>query len=308
MSEKKFLDQNGLNYFWEKIKSKFVSSFNNRTGAVMPEAGDYTAAMVGAGQQYYFSYSQTTSTKGWYRILKFNFQKTSNVSFLLNISHAYYSTGPGNITVLLVVDHYGPKITILQNIQHNNQTTIDDIRLVEKSSEETSIEYFLDMHYAFDTKNGMQVTCTPINFYAKSVKELVVAENFDKVDVLPEGETVITYAEWVNPPMALGVEYRTVERHNGNPIYAIAFDFGALPDTTTKSVAIPGWLTSNKLINYSVIAEVSTEFDPIPMGNGGAFAAYFWVSKSGRSFTIRTLKNLTNFTQCTVTLKYCKEE
>lgn len=42
--------------------------------------------------------------------------------------------------------------------------------------------------------------------------------------------------EWVNPPMQLGVEYRTTERYNGKPVYVKAINFGALPNNTNKSV------------------------------------------------------------------------
>lgn len=35
--------------------------------------------------------------------------------------------------------------------------------------------------------------------------------------------------EWINPPMVLGVEYRTTERWNGKPVYAYAYTFGNLP-------------------------------------------------------------------------------
>ena len=43
--------------------------------------------------------------------------------------------------------------------------------------------------------------------------------------------------EWFNPPMAVGVEYRTTERYNGKPVYAMAIDCGAMPNATIKSVA-----------------------------------------------------------------------
>lgn len=33
--------------------------------------------------------------------------------------------------------------------------------------------------------------------------------------------------EWVNPPMKLGVEYRTTERYQGKPVYALCANFGA---------------------------------------------------------------------------------
>lgn len=44
--------------------------------------------------------------------------------------------------------------------------------------------------------------------------------------------------EWVNPPMHVGVEYRTTERWQGKPVYVQVLDFGALPDKTSKNKTI----------------------------------------------------------------------
>lgn len=47
--------------------------------------------------------------------------------------------------------------------------------------------------------------------------------------------------EWVNPPMVVGVEYRTAERWKGKPVYAKAVDLGTLPARSgLKSVLIGG--------------------------------------------------------------------
>lgn len=43
--------------------------------------------------------------------------------------------------------------------------------------------------------------------------------------------------EWVNPPMALGVEYRTTERYLGKPVYVKVVDFGSMPNATTKTLS-----------------------------------------------------------------------
>nr|DAQ74580.1 MAG TPA: hypothetical protein [Caudoviricetes sp.] len=43
--------------------------------------------------------------------------------------------------------------------------------------------------------------------------------------------------EWINPPMQLGIEYRTTERHNVKPVYKKAVNTGALSAGTSKSVA-----------------------------------------------------------------------
>ena len=43
--------------------------------------------------------------------------------------------------------------------------------------------------------------------------------------------------EWVNPPMDVGVEYRTTERYMGKPVYAKLVDCGGCPGVGTKTVA-----------------------------------------------------------------------
>lgn len=40
--------------------------------------------------------------------------------------------------------------------------------------------------------------------------------------------------EWVNPPMSLGVEYRTTERYNGKAVYVKLIDVGYLPNASKK--------------------------------------------------------------------------
>ena len=43
--------------------------------------------------------------------------------------------------------------------------------------------------------------------------------------------------EWVNPPMMLGVEYRTTERYLGKPVYVKKVDFGNAPAGSIKEVS-----------------------------------------------------------------------
>ena len=62
--------------------------------------------------------------------------------------------------------------------------------------------------------------------------------------------------EWVNPPMTLGVEYRTTERDNGKVVYAKKIDFGALPNSTYKYVNHGATLT--KCIRYNIVNKYSS--------------------------------------------------
>lgn len=46
-------------------------------------------------------------------------------------------------------------------------------------------------------------------------------------------------SEWINPPMIVGIDYRTIERYKGKPVYVTSISFGALPnnnDTTLYHV------------------------------------------------------------------------
>lgn len=49
--------------------------------------------------------------------------------------------------------------------------------------------------------------------------------------------------EWINPPMEVGVEYRTTERYKDKPVYVKLINFGTLPNTSATSVSIGKSLT-----------------------------------------------------------------
>lgn len=66
--------------------------------------------------------------------------------------------------------------------------------------------------------------------------------------------TVDGVTEWLNPPMVLGTEYRTIERFKGNVVYAKAVNFGTLPDTTRKEVS-SGLSKSYTIVDFTFIAK-----------------------------------------------------
>lgn len=49
--------------------------------------------------------------------------------------------------------------------------------------------------------------------------------------------------EWANPPLTLGVVYRTTERWNGKVVYAKMVDFGLLPNSTSKAMYVDDGIT-----------------------------------------------------------------
>jgi hypothetical protein len=42
--------------------------------------------------------------------------------------------------------------------------------------------------------------------------------------------------EWINPPLSLGVEYKTTEFYNGKPVFTKVINFGKLPNNTAGYV------------------------------------------------------------------------
>lgn len=60
--------------------------------------------------------------------------------------------------------------------------------------------------------------------------------------------TVDGVVEWFNPPMLLGVEYRTTERWGGSPVYAQLFDCSPMPNATTKVFPVEGTYADNVFV------------------------------------------------------------
>ena len=108
--------------------------------------------------------------------------------------------------------------------------------------------------------------------------------------------------EWVNPPMAVGVEYRTTERMNGKPVYVKCVDIGYLPNNTTKQVAL--YASADLQYTYQPIgfygyAYVDSSYIALPYLN-----TIFLCASDGR-IIISTTANYSNWAG-SVTVKYTK--
>lgn len=74
-------------------------------------------------------------------------------------------------------------------------------------------------------------------------------------------EGVFQPDEWMNPPMKLGVEYRTTERFNGNPVYCIYINFG----TNTNGANVYVGEDVKEIVRH---AEYAGTQNPAPFYNG----------------------------------------
>lgn len=60
--------------------------------------------------------------------------------------------------------------------------------------------------------------------------------------------------EWVNPPMQVGVEYRTTERWQGKAVYTMCVSCGALPNNGSKYIEniLPQYITAISVTGYGI--------------------------------------------------------
>ena len=121
--------------------------------------------------------------------------------------------------------------------------------------------------YAWDTapQNAPTYQDTPLAYCSMNVLNKGSSYNMHQIIYTFEGykihrsydggkQTWSEYA-WVNPPMALGVEYRTTEWYLGKPVYAKLLNLGSMPSSGSyKSVQIP-YDGDTNYIKYARICE-----------------------------------------------------
>lgn len=110
--------------------------------------------------------------------------------------------------------------------------------------------------------------------------------------------------EWLNPPMIIAEEYRTIDRYMGNPVYIQLIDFGALPNADRKSVQtnINGANAFDLQINIHMGNGQITDFPYVSTAYDAMTRAYL---NSAGSLTMDAKTDLTSYT-AKVTIKYIK--
>lgn len=109
--------------------------------------------------------------------------------------------------------------------------------------------------------------------------------------------------EYLNPPMQLGVEYRTTERYLGKPVYVQVANFGTLPNSTEKVVYVAELENSTtKTFRWSGL--ISNGY-VLPGGNLYTGWDNYLVGISGSRITVKTTTDESPYT-ATFTLWYTK--
>jgi len=101
--------------------------------------------------------------------------------------------------------------------------------------------------------------------------------------------------EFVNPPMLVGVEYRTTERYMGKPVYAKLFSFGALGATAEVRRA-----HGIENLNRTIFIGGDANGEPLATRRGISY-----VTVGDSDIVIKTSEDLSNIT-ANVLLKYIK--
>ena len=170
----------------------------------------------------------TIEKKGWYRVC--SFKPTSYGSFggvRIIISGIYNGIYANSHVVEVEGAHTGAVVTKITD--HGKVTQISKVR---SYAYDVDKDWYVDVYYDLDSYNhvniGVQTVAGAVTMYGLE----------DVTDVaVPDYTNICDLSEWRNPPMQLGVEYRTTERVEGDPVYAQLRSLGALLNSTTKTVS-----------------------------------------------------------------------
>lgn len=107
--------------------------------------------------------------------------------------------------------------------------------------------------------------------------------------------TIGDVKEWINPPIIIGVEYRTTERYLGKPVYVKLVDFASMPNNAEKSI-------EHGVENLQCVISVSGDSDGDNL-IGNQYVEYVHVNSS--VICIKTNTDRSSVT-ANVLLKYIK--
>lgn len=162
---------------------------------------------------------------GWYRIATCRYSGGG----ILSLQHGWGSGGPSSLKFLVTMDVWNPALKCIDTDCFHPQFT--NARIVKVSELVTAIDVYYKTTY-----DNSPVICF-IQTGQNSV-EIQEPSYISDSDALPNGETLLLPMEYLNPPMKLGIEYRTTERYLGKPVYVKALSISPLPNNSNSSVNI----------------------------------------------------------------------
>ena len=188
-----------------------VASFNGRTGAVLPQSGDYNATQIPVSGEP---------------------EAETVAAALSNKAPAGYGFGDAIQEIATT------------SAEESYETYCAKVDAVLDEMPDKTAKLVRAYPPAVYGKAG-----TTVSLLYKSDANYAVLSNIGSADTALCGWRMIKLKksssdpsawqpfEWEHPPMQIGVEYRTTERYNSKPVYKKAINTGALSAGTSKSVA-----------------------------------------------------------------------
>ena len=187
-----------------------VTSFNGRTGAVMPQSGDYNATQIPvSGEPEAETVAAALANKapagfGWGDEIQRIGAESAEESYETYCAKVDAALNEMPDRTAKLVRAYPPA-------------------LYGKAEVTVSLLYKGDANYAVLSNIG-------------SADTALCGWRMIKLKKSSSDPSAWQPFEWEHPPMQLGVEYRTIERYQQVPIYTKAVNFGAAPNATSKTV------------------------------------------------------------------------
>ena len=263
-----------------------VSSFNGRTGAVKPQAGDYNATQIPvSGEPKAETVAAALSNKA---PAGFGFGDAIQ-EIVTTSAEESYETYCAKVDAVLdampdktakLVRAYPPAV------YGNAGTTI-------------SLLYKSDANYAVLSNIGS----ADVGLCGWRMFKLRYPSSSSPAVWMP--------FEWENPPMKIGVEYRTTERYDGKPVFVMAVNGGAFPDNSSKiiEVQIPDTSGQVKMLDCYGVLDNGTQIPGLfgeSVFDASNYLGLFTQNGNGK-FTISVGSGRTVGLNFTLFLKYWKE-
>lgn len=235
---------------------------------------------------------------GWYRIATCR----SSGGGILSLQHGWGSGGPSSLKFLVTMDVWNPALKCIDTDCFRPQFT--NARMVKVAEGLTAIDVYYNVKY-----DNSPVIC----FIQTGQNRVAIQEPsyISDSDALPDGETLLAPMEYLNPPMQLGVEYRTTERYLGKPVYVKTINMGNLPGNAVKQasfqsnnvvdkiVSVTGQCTSDSGVNLSL---------PYHAGSGPNWNTVILIGATGTGVVqiVTFAEDLAGYTDACITVKYTK--
>lgn len=227
------------------LSAEMGKVLNTRKINGKPFSSDVTLSATDVGAAKVHKLRATLSSPGWYRIGMF--ERTENAylasgAVRLVLGGAYSYNAPTDCIVDAIVSNGINSVDLVKAAGNCSPSQISKVRVCYADE-----AFYLDVYF--------QVTTTEVVYI--NVHELMqgfTPHSFTNVTNSMEAVKVeLDLNEWENPPMELGVEYRTTERWNGKPVYKQLINGGGLPAAGSVNIPIP----SSGTIDYIISAKGS---------------------------------------------------